>query len=108
VSCCPQTIAFLASIGCAHAARMHERDAGDDPADWPAVDWLQHMREERDHLWPRLRKTWPDEVAHLETDHLIFVAELRAHGRILSLGRMRAHSQLEDRLIVEYLRLGGT
>lgn len=104
--CCPQTLAFLVRLGCAHAAAMHEKGAAANPSDWSPRDWLLHMDEERARLWPILRGRWPDEVARLETEHDRFRSELRAFGLIVSLDTLADHSALEDRLVGIIVREG--
>lgn len=88
MSCrCPKTIAFLRFIGAQHAAMMHEHP---DHA-WTANDWLLHMAEEEDLLFPR----FPSDVAsQLGDDHTRYRDQIRKVGRILE--STEQHSDVED------------
>jgi iron-sulfur cluster repair protein YtfE (RIC family) len=91
MSCCPDVIAFLASIGCVHAARMHR--PGALKSVWRADDWLAHFAEEERYLFPLL----PEKLrSQLILEHMLLKRELETTGRILSMDVLRAHSDAED------------
>jgi hypothetical protein len=98
--CCPLTIAFLAGIGCTHAARMHREGAASDPAAWSPDDWKPHMAEERQFLWPILVvEGFAADVEQFEREHEVFLYELATFQRIVSTALLASHSAREDRLV---------
>lgn len=109
MSCCPETLALLADLGCTHAARMHARGAAADPNAWSADDWRAHMREEDQILFPLFERLGPTAavvVAQLRADHVMFERELQAYGVIASRIRMLEHSRTEDALTRRLLTSG--
>jgi len=99
---CPKATAFLAEIGCEHAAKMHAHPnlAADT---WSGYDWLLHMWEEDTRLFPLCDANDP-RVALLRAHHGIFRMEIALYGRIVSLGLLAIHSRIEDEIVDELLQ----
>lgn len=96
---CVLTTAFLAFIGCPHAASMHKANAALAP-EWTGRDWRLHIDEEEEHLFPMM----PEKLRlELLGHHLVFLFELHMFGRIISIALMRKHSKMEDDFIQAYL-----
>lgn len=98
---CPKTTAFLAGIGCQHAAKMH---AHPDLAanTWSTTDLLMHFWEEDTRLFPLC--AGDPRIALLQAHHGIFRMEIALYGRIMSLGLFDIHSQIEEEIIDELLQ----
>lgn len=99
MSCCPEVTAFLAGIGCVHAAKMHAANSSRTPYLETKEDQRTHFREEELHLFPLTELIARDVTAVLRRDHGVFLEEIRVSGRIVSLARYRLHSRLEDSLV---------
>lgn len=90
---CPQAIAFLMRIGAPLAARMHAAEAEKSTTEWTIGDWLSHMKEEEDYLFPIL----PQAVAaRLMQDHNRFRMELSIYGDIKSITLLDQHFHAEE------------
>lgn len=100
---CAKTIAVLSAMGAKHAARMHENSAAENIYDWSPADWMLHMKEEEDLLFPEIARRagswyWPN---ILIDQHKTFRYQIEKYGR-LDENLMREHSKLEDELVKKY------
>lgn len=98
---CPKTTAFMAEIGCRHAAMMHAHPELSSDT-WSGEDWLLHMWEEDTRLFPLCEGD--PRIALLRAHHGIFRMEIALYGRILSTGLLAIHSRIEEEIIDELLR----
>jgi hypothetical protein len=118
MSCnCTAVMEYLASIGAAHAAKMHGANAASAGDKWTAQDWRAHIKEEREILWPRVLavpffvltnhlgqyERVPSNVliTQLEMDHVDFERELSDNGSIVNTRLLEAHSALEDAIVMQ-------
>jgi uncharacterized protein (UPF0128 family) len=102
MSCnCKKVMVFLRQIGATHAAEMHENLG----KPWTSRDWLLHMAEEENLLWPILINTGHGFVVEeLDRDHAVFRWEIRVHGEIVSKRLLEQHARVEDETIECILR----
>lgn len=101
---CLLTIAFLSFVGCNHAAQMHMSNAAGQPEDWSGRDWLLHMAEEEEHLFPLMIDEFDWLRKELMNQHELFRREIAMFGKIISTNIVALHSRKEDQFIETYLR----
>jgi hypothetical protein len=97
----------MAEIGMTHAAAMH----ADPNRDWTPRDWITHVAEEHEILFPALLVAGKGDptvakiVARLEADHAVYLERLSA-GLELPRGSepysIDVHGDVEDGLVKEY------
>lgn len=90
---CPQAITLLMRIGAPVSAQMHAAEAEKSTTEWTTQDWLCHMREEEERLFPLLPPLVAEKLAQ---DHNRFRMELSIYGDIKSVTLLGMHFDSEE------------
>ena len=97
---------FMRELGASHAADMHLNPS----LDWSSSDWITHFAEEKEYLYPVIRKYYQDAenvIKRLEREHFIFLNEIAIWGTIQSKELLIRHSLYEDDLVNKIVSLLG-